>query len=82
MSVYRATLSDYLQSVLDYMDSLPEHDRFRKSDLSCLRKWQRTPLGNIKSADMSEMDLIAYFELTGRTCLARCVSRLVPSAIL
>ncbi|UYM17565.1 hypothetical protein [Endozoicomonas euniceicola] len=56
------TLSEYLQKLLDYMEILPESDRFRSADLSCLRKWQKTPLADIKSPNLSGQDLINFFE--------------------
>ncbi|WP_419533337.1 tyrosine-type recombinase/integrase [Endozoicomonas sp.] len=56
------TLAEYLQEVLDYMVHLPESDRFREADLSCLRKWQKTPLGEIQSSKLDGQDLINFFE--------------------
>ncbi|WP_422139954.1 tyrosine-type recombinase/integrase [Endozoicomonas sp. ALC020] len=56
------TLAEYLQKLLDYMEILPESDRFRTADLSCLRKWQKTPLADIKPSQLSGQELINFFE--------------------
>ena len=56
------TLYEYLQRVLDYMEALPEEDRFRKANLSCIRKWQKTPIAEIKSEQLTGQNLINYFE--------------------
>ena len=55
-------LKDYLQQVLDYMDTIPEDERFNDADLSTIRKWQNYPIAELTSGQFTTTALIDHFE--------------------